>query len=100
MATVRTEMARRRLRGPDRGPAGAAPLELDDRRIAAIDAAGIDVSVRSLTTPGLQDLGADDAVRLQTQVNDLLAETARGRPHRFQALARLRQFRRWTLPGV
>lgn len=71
------------------GRTGAALLEIGDTRIAAMDAAGIDVSVLSLTTPGVQDLDADEAARLQSQVNDLLAETVRSRPDRFQAMATL-----------
>ena len=71
------------------GSAGTALLDLGEARIAAMDAAGIDVQVLSLTTPGVQSLPADEAVRLQAQVNDLLAETVGARPERFQALATL-----------
>ncbi|WP_267381510.1 MULTISPECIES: amidohydrolase family protein [unclassified Sphingomonas] len=71
------------------GAPGAALLAMSEQRIAAMDEAGIDVSVLSLTTPGVQNLEAGDAVRLQTQVNDLLAETVRAQPDRFQALATL-----------
>lgn len=71
------------------GKPGKALLDLGDGRIAAMDAAGINVAVLSLTTPGVQNLAADDAVRLQTQVNDLLAEMVRARPDRFQAMATL-----------
>lgn len=71
------------------GHAGAALLDWGEARIAAMDAAGVDVQVLSLTTPGVQNLEAAEAVRLQTQVNDLLAETIRAQPDRFQAFAAL-----------
>lgn len=67
----------------------AALLELGDGRIATMDAAGIDVSVLSLTAPGVQNLDADEAVRFQEQVNDLLSGAVQARPDRFQALATL-----------
>lgn len=71
------------------GPVGAALQETDGQRIAMMDASGVDVQVLSLTTPGVQNLPGDDAVRLQTQVNDLLCERVRARPDRFQAFATL-----------
>lgn len=71
------------------GPVGAALQELGDERLAAMDTSGVDVQVLSLTTPGVQNLDADDAVSLQTQVNDLLAETVRAHTDRFQAFATL-----------
>ncbi|MBB2926597.1 amidohydrolase family protein [Paraburkholderia silvatlantica] len=77
------------FRPSSEGAAGSDLQEFGDRRVAAMDASGIDVQVLSLTTPGLQNLDADDAVRLQTQTNDLLAETVRARPDRFQAFATL-----------
>jgi uncharacterized protein len=47
--------------------------DLGDGRIAAMDAAGIDVSVLSLTAPGLHNLERADAVALQQPCNDALA---------------------------
>ena len=66
-----------------------ALLDLDAQRLAAMDEGEVDVQVLSLTTPGVQNLDAADATRLQTQVNDLLAFTVRERPDRFQAFATL-----------
>lgn len=71
------------------GEVGRRLIELGPDRLAAMDASGVDVQILSLTTPGVQNLEADDAVRFQTQVNDLLAETVRAHPDRFQAFATL-----------
>jgi hypothetical protein len=43
-------------------------LDFGDERIAAMDAAGIDISLLSLTAPGLQSIDANDAVALHTGV--------------------------------
>jgi 2,3-dihydroxybenzoate decarboxylase len=61
--------------------------DLGERRIADMDAAGIDHQVVSLTAPGLQVFDADTALGLQTEYNDQLAEAIRSRPDRFSALA-------------
>ena len=71
------------------GTVGAALQELGEQRLAAMDESGVDVQVLSLTTPGVQNLEAADAVRLQVQVNDLLAQAVRACPDRFQAFATL-----------
>ena len=54
-----------------------------------MDDAGVDVHVLSLTTPGTQNLEPDQAVALQKESNDLLAETVRAHPDRLQGLATL-----------
>lgn len=54
-----------------------------------MDASGLDVQVLSLSTPGVQNLAASDAVALQVDANDALAESVRGEPDRFQGLATL-----------
>ena len=64
-------------------------LDLGEVRLAAMDAAGIDVQVLSLTTPGVQGLSAAEAVPLATESNDLLAQTVQQRPSRFQGFATL-----------
>ena len=64
-------------------------LDFGDRRIAAMDAAGVDVQVLSLTTPGVQGLGAMEAVPLAIESNDLLASAILARPDRFQGFAAL-----------
>jgi hypothetical protein len=64
-------------------------LDTGDMRITAMDEAGIDVSVLSHTTPGVQSLDAALAVPLARAANDMIAETVRARPDRFQGLATL-----------
>ena len=64
-------------------------LDLDERRLAAMDDAGIAVAVLSLTTPGLQNLPAREAVALQGPTNDSLAAALRRHPERLQGLATL-----------
>ncbi len=61
--------------------------DLGERRLADMDATGIDHQLVSLTAPGLQIFDADTAVGLQTEYNDQLAEAIGGRPDRFSALA-------------
>jgi predicted TIM-barrel fold metal-dependent hydrolase len=64
-------------------------VEIGERRLAALDDAGIDVAVLSLTTPGLQNLGRAEAVALQAPTNDLVAAATRLHPARFQGFAAL-----------
>lgn len=64
-------------------------LDLADERVRGMDAAGVDVQVLSLTTPGVQSLQPATAVALARAANDLVAETVRGRPDRFQGFAAL-----------
>jgi hypothetical protein len=64
-------------------------LEVGDRRIAAMDEAGLDVQVISLTSPGLHNLPADEATGLQVETNDRIAELVNERPDRFQGFATL-----------
>ncbi|MGH2851410.1 MAG: amidohydrolase family protein [Solirubrobacteraceae bacterium] len=64
-------------------------LEVGERRIAAMDEAGLDVQVISLTSPGLQNLPADAATRLQADTNDRIAELVNAHPDRFQGFATL-----------
>jgi 2,3-dihydroxybenzoate decarboxylase len=64
-------------------------LDLGDRRIAAMDAAGIDVQVLSHNQPGCQALDATAAVPVAREVNDLLFETVEAHPDRFAGLAAL-----------
>ncbi|MBB4686003.1 amidohydrolase family protein [Amycolatopsis jiangsuensis] len=66
-----------------------ALVELGDERVAAMDDAGIDTSVLSLTTPGLQNMDAAEAAALQGPVNDLVADAVRRHPGRLQGFAAL-----------
>ena len=64
-------------------------LNLGDTRLAAMDAAGIDVQVLSHNQPGCQALDADAAIPMAREVNDLLFETIKAHPDRFAGLAAL-----------
>src|ERR1700674_5624034 len=64
-------------------------LDLGTRRLAAMDAAGIDVQVLSHNQPGCQALDAAAAVPAAREVNDLLFEAVRAHPDRFLGLAAL-----------
>jgi len=68
------------------GVIGERLADLGAQRLALMDETGVDVQVLSLTTPGLNNLGAH-GVDLARRVNDLLAETVAANPSRFQALA-------------
>jgi hypothetical protein len=63
--------------------------DLDDRRIADMDAARIDVQVLSLTSPGVEQLEAAEAVALARETNDRLADAVRRHPSRFAGFAAL-----------
>ena len=63
--------------------------DLDDRRITGMDAAGIDVQVLSLTSPGTEQLDATEAVALARDANDLLAKAVRRHPSRLAGFAAL-----------
>ncbi|MEE6178314.1 amidohydrolase family protein [Mycobacterium sp. 050134] len=64
-------------------------LDVGDERLARMDAAGVDVQVLSITSPGTQPLSAAQAVPLARDANDFLFEAVRSRPDRFAALATL-----------
>lgn len=63
--------------------------DLGDGRIAAMDAAGIDVQVLSLTSPGAEQLDAAEAVTFAAATNDCLATAVRRHPSRFAGFAAL-----------
>lgn len=67
----------------------AALLDLGEARIAAMDAAGIDMQVLSHNQPGCQALAADEAVPVAREVNDFLFEAVQKHPARFAGLAAL-----------
>jgi hypothetical protein len=68
------------------GEMGERLREVGERRIAAMDEAGLDVQVISLTSPGLHNLPANEATRLQVETNDRIAELVNADPDRFQGL--------------
>lgn len=60
-----------------------------ERRLAHMDALGVDVQVLSIPAPGADRFDADDAVRLARVANDALGAICRQHPDRFVALATL-----------
>jgi uncharacterized protein len=64
-------------------------LDVGDGRLARMDAAGVDLEVLSITTPGTQPLLSAEAVPLARDANDFLADAVRRRPDRFAAFATL-----------
>jgi predicted TIM-barrel fold metal-dependent hydrolase len=63
--------------------------DLGERRISDMDAAGIDVQVLSLTSPGVDQLDAAEAVKLARDTNEILADAVRRHPSRFAGFATL-----------
>ena len=63
--------------------------DLDERRIADMDAAGIDVQVLSLTSPGAEQLEAAEAEKLARESNDYVADAVKRHPSRFAVFATL-----------
>jgi 2,3-dihydroxybenzoate decarboxylase len=61
-------------------------LDLGERRIADMDAAGIDRQIISLTCPGVQVLPRDQAVAMAVLANDQLADACKQHPDRFSGL--------------
>ena len=79
------------LRG--RGPRGVRICEqlqdIGDKRIAEMDAAGIDVQVLSLNSPGVEQAEAAEQLSIAVESNDFLAEAVKKYPSRFAAFAAL-----------
>lgn len=62
-------------------------LDLDDERIADMDATGISRQLVSLTAPGVQVLDAETAVSIAANANDQLAEAVQRHSDRYFGLA-------------
>jgi 2,3-dihydroxybenzoate decarboxylase/5-carboxyvanillate decarboxylase len=62
-------------------------IDLEERRLADMDANGVDMQLLSLTAPGVQMCDADTALELATLTNDRLAEVIGRHPTRFAGLA-------------
>jgi predicted TIM-barrel fold metal-dependent hydrolase len=75
------------------GPRGAKLYEqlqdVGDKRIAEMDAAGIDMQVLSLNSPGVEQADAEAQVSVARESNDLIAETVKKYPKRFAGFAAL-----------
>jgi predicted TIM-barrel fold metal-dependent hydrolase len=63
--------------------------EIGTKRLAEMDAAGIDMQVLSLTAPGVEQLDAAGAIALAREANDYLADAVKKNPTRFAGLASL-----------
>jgi predicted TIM-barrel fold metal-dependent hydrolase len=63
--------------------------DLDDGRILAMDAVGIDMQVLSLNSPGVEQLDPTEAVALACDANDHLAAAVLRHPGRLAGLATL-----------
>ena len=61
--------------------------DLDEERLADMDARGIDRQVIGLTAPGTQILSRDKAVAISVLANDRLAEACARHPGRFSGMA-------------
>jgi 2,3-dihydroxybenzoate decarboxylase len=61
--------------------------DLGERRLQAMDAAGIDLQVLSHTAPAAQNLDPETAVRAARSANDLLHRTVIAKPDRFAGFA-------------
>ena len=59
------------------------------KRLAEMDAAGIDMQVLSLTSPGVEQLEAAEAIPLAVEANDYLADAVKKNPARFAGLVTL-----------
>lgn len=63
--------------------------ELGTKRITAMDAAGIDLQVMSLTVPGCEGFSGETAIAMATDANDRMAAAVRTYPTRLAAFAAL-----------
>ncbi len=63
--------------------------DLGDKRIAEMDAAGIDMQIVSLTSPGVEQLAAAEAIELAAETNDFVAAAIKRHPTRFGGFAAL-----------
>jgi hypothetical protein len=78
------------LKFEGRGTRLIEPLcDIGDKRIAAMDAAGVDMQVLSLTSPGTEQLDAAEAMALARESNDALAAAVKKNPKRFAGFAAL-----------
>ena len=63
--------------------------DLGAKRLAHMDAAGVDVQVLSFGSPGPQAFGADVAIPMARDANDLLFQAIQSYPARFAGFAAL-----------
>jgi predicted TIM-barrel fold metal-dependent hydrolase len=63
--------------------------DVGDKRIAEMDAAGIDMQVLSLNSPGVEQADVADQLSVAVESNDFLLEAVKKYPKRFAAFAAL-----------
>ena len=63
--------------------------DIGDKRIAEMDAAGVDMQVLSLSAPGVEQADAEEQISVSREVNDFLAEGVKKHPTRLAAFATL-----------
>ncbi len=83
------DLAERAARGGWRARIVEQLRDVDEGRLAEMDAAGIDVQVLSLNTPGVEQSEAAEAVPLAREANQFVAEAVRRHPARFAGFASL-----------
>jgi predicted TIM-barrel fold metal-dependent hydrolase len=81
--------AQLRNRGPRGVRMGEQLQDIGDRRIAEMDAAGIDMQVLSLNSPGVEQAEAAEQLSIAVESNDFLAEAVKKHPSRLAAFATL-----------
>ena len=64
-------------------------VDVDDGRVAAMDAASVDVRALSLTAPGVEQLDVEEAKTFARRTNVAIADAIRSHPTRFFGLAAL-----------
>jgi predicted TIM-barrel fold metal-dependent hydrolase len=78
---------------PLTGPRGAKTFEqlmdVGEGRIAAMNAAGIDMQVLSLNAPGIEQADVDEQVAIARESNDFVLDVVKKYPQRFAAFAAL-----------
>jgi uncharacterized protein len=75
------------------GPRGARVCDdlqdIGDKRVANMDAAGIDMQALSLNSPGVEQADVDVQIAISLESNDFLADAVKRHPKRFAAFASL-----------
>lgn len=61
--------------------------DIGEKRIAAMDEAGIDMQVLSLNSPGTEQLEASEAIKVAREANDFLADAVQQYAERFAGFA-------------
>lgn len=73
----------------ERGDIPERLFDIGDGRVAAMDAAGVDVQILSLAPPGTHGLPAAEAIPLARDANDRATAAVAAHPTRFRAMTTL-----------